>query len=70
MCLREGAGELIYAVDRRDELEAHAAGVQDAPLRDALELIAGTRLSLALFVNEELALDALGYRLESRLAAA
>jgi DNA polymerase-3 subunit delta' len=64
LCIREGAPELIYAVDRRGELEQDAARCDGARLRRAIELVADTRLSLALNVSEELALEALTYRLQ------
>jgi DNA polymerase-3 subunit delta' len=71
LCICEGAPELVYAVDRRSELE-HDAGCQNgdgARVREGIELIAETRLSLPLNVSEELALEALAYRLESLLRA-
>jgi DNA polymerase-3 subunit delta' len=93
LCLREGAPELIYAVDRRAQLDLDA-GVQGRPggdrpdgdgaaaqqpvgdgsvdaaaLRRGVELVADTRLSLSLNVSEELALEALAYRLQALLAA-
>jgi DNA polymerase-3 subunit delta' len=68
MCVSEGAGELVHAVDRRAELESDADG-RDAPaLRRGIELVADTRLSLSLNVSEELALEALAYRLRATLA--
>jgi DNA polymerase-3 subunit delta' len=68
MCVSEGAGELVYALDRRAELETDARG-RDAPaLRRGIELVADTRLSLSLNVSEELALEALAYRLQALLA--
>ncbi|HUH81341.1 MAG TPA: AAA family ATPase [Solirubrobacteraceae bacterium] len=70
MCVCEGAPELIYAVDRRTEIESDAHGRRGRELRDALDLVAGTRLSLSLNVSEELALEALSYRLEARLGVA
>jgi len=71
LCICEGAPELVYAVDRRSQLE-HDAGCQNgdgARVREGMELIAETRLSLPLNVSEELALEALAYRLESLLSA-
>jgi DNA polymerase III subunit delta' len=67
MCVCEGAPELLYAVDRRGEVESDAQGRDGRKLRDALELVAQTRLSLTLNVSEELALEALSYRLEATL---
>ncbi len=69
LCIREGAPELIHAVDRRPELEGDAGSQNDAAgLREGIEQIARTRLSLPLNVSEELALETLAYRLESLLA--
>ena len=67
MCVCEGAGELVYAVDRRAELEEDAEGRASGALREGIELVGATRLSLALNVSEELALEALAYRLEALL---
>jgi len=69
LCVCEGAPELLHAVDRREQVEADAAGREATRLREALELVAQTRLSLSLYVSEELALEALGYRLQETLAA-
>src|SRR5436305_12188992 len=63
LCLREGAPELIHALDRRSALEATVAELDTARLRAAIGLVADTRLRLALNVSEELALEALAYRL-------
>jgi DNA polymerase-3 subunit delta' len=83
LCVREGAPELVYAVDRRAELEQDAELERDAggregqgvgvgrdplALRRGIELVGDTRLSLSLNVSEELALEALAYRLEAVLA--
>ena len=71
LCFRDaavvvhGAGELIYATDRRAELEALAAGESPSRLQTALELVEATREALALNVTEELALEALAYRIAS-----
>jgi DNA polymerase III subunit delta' len=67
-CVAEGAGELVYAVDRRSELERDAAGRPPARLREGVELVQDTRLRLPLNVSEELALEALAYRLQALLA--
>ena len=69
-CVAEGAGELVYALDRRPELERDAAGRSPARLREAVELVRDTRLRLGLNVSEELALEALAYRLQALLAPA
>jgi DNA polymerase-3 subunit delta' len=69
LCVCEAAAELIYAVDRRAELQADARGRDGAPVREAIELVQDTRLRLTLNVSEELALESLCYRLEALLAA-
>ena len=70
LCLCEGAPELVYAVDRFSALEQDAGAVDGAGarVREAIELVGETRLSLQVNVSEELALDALAYRLEALLA--
>jgi DNA polymerase-3 subunit delta' len=68
-CVAEGAGELVYALDRRPELERDAAGRSPARLHEAVELVRDTRLRLTLNVSEELALESLAYRLQALLAA-
>jgi DNA polymerase III subunit delta' len=64
LCVAEGAPECVYAVDRLAELDADARGRSGASLREAVELVQDTRLRLALNVSEELALEALSYRVE------
>jgi DNA polymerase-3 subunit delta' len=66
----EGAIELVYASDRVAALEATAAGRSPRNLHRALELVVDTRERLALNVTEELALEALAYRLAGTAAAA
>jgi DNA polymerase-3 subunit delta' len=68
LCVCEGAPELVYAVDRRAQLDEDADGRDAASLRRGIELVADTRLSLGLNVSEELALEALAYRLQALLA--
>lgn len=63
LCVREGAPELIHAVDRRASLLEEAAGAGDLRLCAAIELVQDTRLRLPLHVSEELALEGLAYRL-------
>ena len=67
-CLAEGAPELVYAVDRSLELAADAAGRAPAQLLRGVELVGASRRRLGLNVGEELALEALAYRLEELLA--
>ena len=67
LCYRDGAAvasgapELVHAVDRREQLAqlAQAGGV----LLRALELVEETRAAVAVNVGEELALEALAYRI-------
>ena len=68
LCVCEGAPELVLAVDRTAELHQDAEGCSSSPLRRAVELVSEARLSLALHVSEELALEALGYRLQELLS--
>jgi DNA polymerase-3 subunit delta' len=64
-CVAAGAPELVHHTDRIEALTEDAAGRDGASLRRALELVDDTRARLALNVSEELALEALAYRLES-----
>lgn len=68
LCMAEGAGELVYAVDRTAQLQADAAARSSGALRRGMELVADARLSLAANVSEELALEALAYRLQAVLS--
>ncbi len=70
LCVREGARELVYAVDRVEQLCQDALDRDASALRRAVELVADTRLSLSVNVSEELALEALAYRLEGLLVRA
>jgi DNA polymerase III subunit delta' len=67
LCVAEGTSECVYAVDRRGELEQDAQGRTGGRLREGIELVQDTRLRLPLNVSEELALEALSYRLEKQL---
>jgi DNA polymerase III subunit delta' len=69
LCICEGAPDLIHSVDRRAELAKDAEGRDPVRLREGIELVGDTRLSLSLNVSEELALEALAYRLQALLAA-
>lgn len=62
-CVAAGAGELVLAVDRRAELAEDARERGAEALRRGVELVADTRLRLGVNVSEELALEALAYRL-------
>jgi DNA polymerase-3 subunit delta' len=69
-CVAAGAPELAHHADRTQELAADATGREPAKLRQAVELVDDTRARLALNVAEELACEALAYRLERLLASA
>jgi len=58
-----GADELIHATDRRAELAVLATEQRAARLQLALALVEDSREALALNVTEELALEALAYRI-------
>jgi DNA polymerase-3 subunit delta' len=70
LCVCEGATELVYAVDRLEELQQDAGAREPERLRKGIELTQDTRLRLSLNVSEELALEALAYRLQALLAPA
>ena len=61
-----GAPDLIRHCDRQSELEADG-GREPQRLRAAVELVEDTRLRFKLNVSEELACEALAYKLESEL---
>ncbi|MHB8532671.1 MAG: DNA polymerase III subunit [Solirubrobacteraceae bacterium] len=63
LCASTGAGELVHAIDRRAQLEEDAAGADAGAVGRAIELVSSTRLSLSLNVSEELALEAMAYRI-------
>jgi hypothetical protein len=75
LCVCEGAPDLVYAVDRLDDIERSSSRAREGidserlsrvdseHLSRAIELVTDTRLSLAQNVSEELALEALAYRL-------
>jgi DNA polymerase-3 subunit delta' len=62
-----GAEQVVFNPDRLDTLREQAARTDVAAARDAVELIAETRRRFALNVSEELAFEALCFRLERRL---
>ena len=62
-CRAEGAEGAVLGTDTIDTLAAAAAGRDPGRLRQAMELCDTTRLSLEQNVSEELALEALFYRL-------
>jgi DNA polymerase III subunit delta' len=63
-----GAPDVAYNRDRRAELEAAAAGLEVIRPRRAAELVQDTRRRLDLNVSEELALEALAFRLAAVFA--
>lgn len=65
LCLQEGAGEVVYAVDRMEPLRDDAQRCPGQGVRRGLELVRETRARLAVNVSEELALEALAYRLQA-----
>jgi len=67
-CVAEGATDAVLASDRRAELGARASGRDPGALRTAVERCDETRRSLQLNVNEELALQALNFRLRGLFA--
>ncbi len=70
VCVQEGASELVYAVDRRAELQEDSAKCAGgAAARRGVELVRETRARIAVNVGEELALEALAFRLQAAAAA-
>ncbi|HEU5061770.1 MAG TPA: hypothetical protein VFT79_01305 [Solirubrobacterales bacterium] len=63
-----GAEEVVFNRDRLDKLRTQATGLDPAAARRGAELVQETRRGLDLNVSEELALEALFFRLESLLA--
>jgi DNA polymerase-3 subunit delta' len=68
VCVAAGAPELAFHSDRAAAL-LEDGGRAPAALRQAQELVDDTRARLILNVSEELACEALAYRLEEMLAA-
>jgi DNA polymerase-3 subunit delta' len=66
-CVLDNAPEIVHATDRSHELREDAAGRDSHTMRAALELVEDTRQRLAVNVTEELAFEALGYRLADLL---
>jgi DNA polymerase-3 subunit delta' len=65
----EGAPDLVLNCDRLEPLVEDAEGLDGRRARRGAELVMDTRRRLTVNVNEELALEALLYRLEALLAA-
>jgi DNA polymerase III subunit delta' len=66
--LAVGAADVVHNRDRLDELTERAAGLDAGRARRAAELVQDTRRRLDLNVSEELALEALFFRLGRALA--
>jgi DNA polymerase-3 subunit delta' len=66
--LASGAEEVVFNRDRLDQLRAQAQGLDAARARRGAKLVQETRRGLELNVSEELALEALFFRLESLFA--
>jgi DNA polymerase-3 subunit delta' len=64
VCVQESAPELVHALDRQAELAQDAARCTSPGARAGVELVRETRTRIAVNVSEELALEALAYRLE------
>ncbi|HEU4599086.1 MAG TPA: hypothetical protein VFS26_05020 [Solirubrobacterales bacterium] len=63
-----GAEEVVFNRDRLERLRAQATNLDSADARHGAELVQETRRGLELNVSEELALEALFFRLERLLA--
>jgi DNA polymerase III subunit delta' len=68
--IASGATGVAYNRDRIDRLESQAAGLDPGAARRAAELVQDTRRRLDLNVSEELALEALSFRLERTVSDA
>jgi DNA polymerase III subunit delta' len=64
-----GADEVVFNRDRLEKLRAQASGLDPALARRGAELVQETQRGLELNVSEELALEALFFRLESLFAS-
>ena len=60
----DGAPELVLAADREPELREDASGLDPRRARRGAELVMDTRRRMTVNVSEELALEALSFRLE------
>ena len=69
VCVQEGAPELVHALDRRAQLAQDAARCTSPGARAGLELVREVRTRIAVNVSEELALEALAYRLQAAVAS-
>src|SRR3954452_18789022 len=67
-CVADGAEAVVHHCDRLDALREDAAGRDGARLRAAVEAVEDTRQRFVLNVSEELALEALAYKLARTLS--
>jgi len=67
-CVGDGAADLAHNSDRLEQLRADAEGTSVHRLRTGVALVDEARASLMLNPTEELALEALAYRLAAELA--
>lgn len=67
VCVLSGAPELAFNADRIQALGQQAEKINPAAARDAVGIITDTARRFRLNVSEELALEAMSFRLESRL---
>lgn len=67
-CVADGVPEVVHNSDRVPQLRADAAGRDARRLREGVALVDDTRQRLQLNVSEELALEALSFRLADLLA--
>lgn len=67
VCVLSGAPELVFNTDRAAVLEEQAGRIDPAAARDAVGIISDTVRRFRLNVSEELALEAMSFRLEARL---
>jgi DNA polymerase-3 subunit delta' len=63
-CQALGASELAYVPGRLKTLNGETSAFEPRRLSEGIELVAETRMRLAVNVSEELALEALAYRLQ------
>jgi DNA polymerase-3 subunit delta' len=63
----DGAADLVLNVDRSAQLAEDAEGLDPRRARRAAELVMGTRRRLSVNVSEELAVEALAFRMEAVL---
>lgn len=69
-CQALRADELVYAPRGRETAQGKTGTLDAGRLREGIELVAETRLRLTVNVSEELALEALAYRLQALFADA